>query len=85
MGFCNDTLLQAEEKMRLLHDKKCKRLRHLVERGAESYKLEEVEKMIKKLSTKIRITIQVVDSISNKINELRDEELWPQIKELIQG
>jgi len=83
--FCNDTLLQAEEKMRLLHDRNCKRLRHLVERGAEGYKLEEVQKMINKLSTKIRIEIQVVDSISNKITKQRDEELWPQINELIQG
>ena len=77
--------MQAEEKMRLLHDQNYKRLRHLVERGAEGHKLEEAQKMIKKMATKIRIAIQIVDSISNKINKLRDEELWPQINELIHG
>ncbi|ONK72852.1 uncharacterized protein A4U43_C04F24040 [Asparagus officinalis] len=77
--------VKAEEKMRLLHERNSKRLRHLAERGAEAQKLEEVQNLIRKLSTKIRIRIQVVDSISNKINKLRDEELWPQIDELIQG
>lgn len=83
--FYNDNFLQAEEKMRLLHEKNCERLRYLADRGAEAQKLEDVEKFIKKLSTKIKIAIQVVDSISNKINMLRDNELWPRISELIEG
>lgn len=77
--------VRDEEKMRLLHEKNCKRMRYLAERGADAQKLEDVQKFIKKLSTKIRIAIQVVDSISNKINTLRDDELWPCISELIQG
>ncbi|MQM20751.1 hypothetical protein Taro_053779 [Colocasia esculenta] len=75
----------AEEKMRVRHERKCKRLKHLDERGAEAHKIARTQALVKKLSTKIKIAIQVVDSISNKITTLRDVELWPQINELIQG
>lgn len=77
--------VRAEEKMRLLFDRNRKRLNHLVEKGAEAHKIDSTRTLITKLSTKIRIAIQVVDSISNKINKLRDEELWPQINEIILG
>ncbi|XP_020091526.1 uncharacterized protein LOC109712387 [Ananas comosus] len=77
--------VKAEEKMRVLYDQKREELRHLIDRGAEAHKLEESQTYIRKLSTRIRIAIQVVDSISKKISQLRDEELWPQICELVQG
>lgn len=71
--------------MRVLYDQKREELRHLIDRGAEAHKLEETQTYIRKLSTRIRIAIQVADSISKKISQLRDEELWPQICELVQG
>ncbi|RWW14360.1 hypothetical protein GW17_00021875 [Ensete ventricosum] len=78
-------MLEAEEKMRVLYERKHEHLRHLSERGAEAEKIEAVEIFIRKLSTKIRIAIQVVGTISSKISQLRDEELWPQVNELIHG
>ncbi|KAM3210462.1 hypothetical protein ACQJBY_064440 [Aegilops geniculata] len=77
--------LKTEEKMRVLYDKKCEELKVLYERGAEAHKLEAIETYTRKLSTKISVAIQVVNTISKKINKLRDEELWPQTNELIQG
>lgn len=77
--------VRVEEKMRLLHDRKTKKLQRLDERGAETHKIDATQKLIRKLSTQIMIAIQVVNSISSKINDLRDSELWPQIYELIQG
>ncbi|XP_072962669.1 uncharacterized protein [Typha angustifolia] len=77
--------VKAEEKMRLHLAKNSKRLKRLDQMGAEAHKIDSTRKLIKKLSTKIRITIRVVNSISSKINKLRDEELWPQINALIQG
>ncbi|XP_026658021.2 protein ALTERED PHOSPHATE STARVATION RESPONSE 1-like isoform X1 [Phoenix dactylifera] len=77
--------VKAEEKMRVLYDRKCEQLKRLSERGEEAHKLEAAQTLIRKLSTKIKIAIQIVDSISNKISKLRDDELWPQISELIQG
>ncbi|KAL1563870.1 DNA-directed RNA polymerase subunit beta [Salvia divinorum] len=41
--------------------------------------------LVRSLSTKLRIAIQVVDKILVKINCFRDEELWPQLNEFIQG
>ncbi|KAK1320957.1 hypothetical protein QJS10_CPA03g02386 [Acorus calamus] len=77
--------VKAEEKMQIIHDRKRRRLKRLDERGAEPEKVDAAQTFVRKLSTKIRIAIQVVDSISSKISKLRDEELWPQTYELIQG
>lgn len=78
-------MFQAEEKMRLLLRRSHKELRHMIERGAEAHKIDSTRSLIDKLSTKIRIAIQVVHSISKKINRLRDEELWPRMTELVLG
>ncbi|KAL5706226.1 hypothetical protein ACHQM5_024424 [Ranunculus cassubicifolius] len=77
--------VKAEEKMRIVHERKVRRLKRLDEKGAESQKIDSTRTLVRSLSTKIRIAIQVVDKISVKINNLRDEELWPQINELIKG
>lgn len=78
-------LFQVEEKMRVAHERKSRKLKRLDERGAEAHKVDSTRSMIRSLSTKIRIAIQVVEKISLKINKLRDDELWPQLNELIQG
>lgn len=78
-------LLQVEEKMRVLHERKLRRLKRLDEKGAEAHKIETTRSLVRSLSTKIRISIQVVDKISVKINKVRDEDLWPQLNEFIQG
>ncbi|WOL16806.1 hypothetical protein Cni_G25594 [Canna indica] len=77
--------VRAEEKMRLLLNRSHKELRHMVEKGAEASKIDSMRDLIKKLSMKIRIAIKVVDSVSKRINRLRDEELWPRITELVLG
>ncbi|KAL7156331.1 hypothetical protein ABFS83_02G002100 [Erythranthe nasuta] len=77
--------VKVEEKMRVLHERKSKKLKRLDEKGAEATKIDATRTLVRSLSTKIRIAIQVVDKISVKINILRDEELWPQLNEFIQG
>ncbi|KAJ0693025.1 hypothetical protein HanPI659440_Chr15g0592541 [Helianthus annuus] len=77
--------VKVEEKMRLLHDEKDMKLKRLDEKGAEPHKVDATRTLVRSLSTKIRIAIQVVDKISEQINKLRDEELWPQLNEFIQG
>lgn len=71
--------------MRVLYNRKCEQLNRLSKMGAEAEKLESVEVFIRKLSVKIQIAIQIVGSISSKINQVRDEELYPQVIELIHG
>jgi hypothetical protein len=71
--------------MRVVHDRKCRKLKRLDERGADFNKVDSTRTFIRDLSTKISMAINVVDKISMTINKIRDEELWPQLKGLIQG
>ncbi|KAF5443723.1 hypothetical protein F2P56_036258 [Juglans regia] len=77
--------VKAEEKMRVIYDRKVDKLKRLDERGAEVHKVDTTRTLIRELSAKIRMAIQVVDKISVTISKIRDEELWPQLNELIQG
>ncbi|KAE8672893.1 kinase family protein [Hibiscus syriacus] len=77
--------VKAEEKMRVAYDQKCRKLKRLDEKGAEANKVDSTRNIIRSLSTKLRITIQVVDKISMTINKIRDDELWPLLNELIEG
>ncbi|KAG2318563.1 hypothetical protein Bca4012_055228 [Brassica carinata] len=77
--------VKAEEKMRVAHEKKIRKLKRLDERGAEATKVDATRKLVRDMNTKIRIAIQVVDKISVTINKIRDEDLWPQLNALIQG
>ncbi|PPD89352.1 hypothetical protein GOBAR_DD13716 [Gossypium barbadense] len=76
---------EAEEKIRVAYDKKSRKLKRLDERGAEATKVDSTRNIIRSLSTKLRIAIQVVDKISVTINKIRDDELWPLLNELIDG
>ncbi|VVA99365.1 unnamed protein product [Arabis nemorensis] len=77
--------VKGEERLRLNHEKKLKKLKRLDERGSESQKVDSTRILVRSLSTKIRIAIQVVDKVSVTINKIRDEELWLQLNQLIQG
>ncbi|KAG7579440.1 hypothetical protein ISN45_Aa03g035870 [Arabidopsis thaliana x Arabidopsis arenosa] len=77
--------VKAEEKLRVNHEKKLRKLKRMDERGAEDQKVDSTRKLVRSMSSKIRIAIQVVDKISVTINKIRDEELWLQLNELIQG
>lgn len=73
--------VRAEEKLRILYARKYKQMKSLDDKGAET--LETARTMLRALSTKIQIAIHVIDKMSTSINKLRDEELWPQINDLV--
>ncbi|KAK1373767.1 putative DNA-directed RNA polymerase subunit beta [Heracleum sosnowskyi] len=77
--------VKIEEKLRVQHERKSRKLKRLSEKGAEAQKIETTRILVRTLSTKTRIAIQAVDKISVKINELRDNELWPQLIGFIRG
>ncbi|KAF8404075.1 hypothetical protein HHK36_008952 [Tetracentron sinense] len=77
--------VKDEERLRVIYEKKCKKLKVLDDRGAESNKIDATQASIRKLLTKINVTIRTVESISSRIHKLRDEELQPQLTELIHG
>lgn len=75
--------VKAEEKLRTSHMKRCKELRRLEGKSTDVNKLESIRSSIQCLSTRITVSIQMIDNICLMINKLRDEELWSQVKELI--
>ncbi|KAF2291380.1 hypothetical protein GH714_023429 [Hevea brasiliensis] len=77
--------VKDEERLRIHYEKQYKRLKSLDEHGAESSKIDAAQASLRKLLTKINVTIRTVDAISSKIHKLRDEELQPLITELIHG
>ncbi|KAF3656414.1 putative protein disulfide-isomerase-like [Capsicum annuum] len=77
--------VKDEEKLRIIYEKQCRRLRSLDEQGAESSKIDATQASIRKLLTKLNVCIKAIGAISSRIHKLRDEELQPQVGELIHG
>ncbi|GMN34810.1 hypothetical protein TIFTF001_004904 [Ficus carica] len=75
--------VKAEEKLRIIHQRKLQDLKYLEREGNnKAQKANSIRAFLRDLSTKLKIAFQIVDRISLAINKLRDEELWPQITEL---
>ncbi|XVE55309.1 hypothetical protein DITRI_Ditri03aG0148600 [Diplodiscus trichospermus] len=77
--------VKDEERLRVIYEKKCKRLRLLDSQGAEASKIDATRASIRKLLTKINVCIKAVEAISTRIHKLREEELQPQLTELVHG
>ncbi|XP_057722756.1 protein ALTERED PHOSPHATE STARVATION RESPONSE 1-like [Arachis stenosperma] len=71
--------VKGEEKLRIIHQNKCRQLRRISKTGADAHKIDSLETMIALLATKMKISFQVVDNISNTICDLREHQLWPHI------
>lgn len=67
------------------YDMKCKILRQLESKGESSNKIDKTRAVVKDLHSRIRVAIHRINSISKRIEELRDTELEPQLEELISG
>ncbi|GMI91387.1 hypothetical protein like AT1G20530 [Hibiscus trionum] len=75
--------VKAEEKLRIIHSKKHTQMKSMDQKGADAHRVDSTRSSIRALSTKMRVAVQVIDNIAVTINKLMDEELWPQINELI--
>lgn len=62
-----------------------KKLKDLDARGAEYTKIDAVRASVRRTMTKLDVCIKSIDAISSKIQKVRDEELQPQLSELIYG
>lgn len=67
------------------YDLKCKFLRQLESNAESSSKIDKTRAVVKDLHSRIKVAIHRIDSISKRIEELRDQELQPQLEELIEG
>lgn len=64
---------------------KCKLLREQESRCEGQNKIDKTRAVVKDLHSRIRVAIHRIDSVSRRIEELRDKELQPQLEELIEG
>uniref|UniRef100_A0A803LV17 Uncharacterized protein n=1 Tax=Chenopodium quinoa TaxID=63459 RepID=A0A803LV17_CHEQI len=77
--------VKDEERLRVLYEKQCKKLKTLDDQGAEISKIEATQASIRKMLTRLNVSVRAVDYVSRRIHKLRDEELQPRMKELIYG
>ncbi|KAF3796893.1 hypothetical protein EJ110_NYTH00781 [Nymphaea thermarum] len=77
--------VKASESVRKEYDRKCGQLRHQSARDLKKHVIDKTRAAVKDLYSRTNVAIQALESISKRIEKLRDEELQPQLLELIQG
>ncbi|KAK9272833.1 hypothetical protein L1049_003211 [Liquidambar formosana] len=77
--------VKASESIRKVYDQKCHQLRNQFAKDLSTQVIDKTRAVVKDLHSRIRVAIHSVDSISKRIEKMRDEELQPQLVELIQG
>ncbi|KAI4367383.1 hypothetical protein MLD38_023126 [Melastoma candidum] len=77
--------VKAGDDIRKLYERKCSRIRDEDVRGDDSHTMDKNRLAMKDLYARIFVAIRSAESISMMIEKLRDEELQPQIVELLKG
>ncbi|KAL1569617.1 protein ALTERED PHOSPHATE STARVATION RESPONSE 1-like [Salvia divinorum] len=77
--------VKASESIQREYDRKCDQLRHQFAKDLSPQVIDKTRAAVKDLHSRIRVALHAVDSISKRIEKMRDEELLPQLRELIQG
>ncbi|KAK4780120.1 hypothetical protein SAY87_016226 [Trapa incisa] len=77
--------VKASEMVRKSYDIKCKHLRHIESKRERSEQIDRTRAVVKDLYSRIKVAIHRINSISKRIEEIRDTELQPQLEELIEG
>ncbi|CAN6910468.1 unnamed protein product, partial [Brassica oleracea] len=77
--------VKASEMIRKEYDRKCEQLRNQFTKDHSAKAMDKTRAAAKDLHSRIRVAIQSVDLISKRIERIRDEELQPQLLELLQG
>ncbi|KAL6222230.1 hypothetical protein ACLB2K_005622 [Fragaria x ananassa] len=77
--------VKAGEETRKIYERKCSQLRDQDVRGDGLNSRDKVGVEIKDLYARILVSIRSAESISQRIEKLRDEELQPQLIELLKG
>ncbi|PIN09453.1 hypothetical protein CDL12_17967 [Handroanthus impetiginosus] len=73
------------DSIRRIYGRKCSQLRNQDAKGEEGITVDKTRAAVKDLYSRILVSIRSAETISNRIEKLRDEELEPQIRELLQG
>ncbi|KAI3920007.1 hypothetical protein MKW98_001263 [Papaver atlanticum] len=77
--------VKASECVKKKYDQKCNQLGHQFARDASAEMIDNTRAVVKDLHSQIRVGLHATDTIAKRIEKMRDEELKPQLAELIQG
>ncbi|KAK4417228.1 protein ALTERED PHOSPHATE STARVATION RESPONSE 1 [Sesamum alatum] len=77
--------VKASESIQKEYDRKCDQLRRQFAKDLSPQVIDKTRAAVKDLHSRIRVALHAVDSISKRLEKMRDEELLPQLLELIQG
>ncbi|KAL8505324.1 hypothetical protein ACS0TY_016532 [Phlomoides rotata] len=77
--------VRAGERVRIAYEKKCAQLKKQDVKGDDPSFVDKTRAAIRDLDTRIKVSIHSVEAISKRIETLRDEELEPQLLELVHG
>lgn len=77
--------VKASDILKSVYELKCKYLRELESKAESRDRIDKTRAVVKDLHSRIGVAFHRIDSISKKIEELRDGELLPQLEELIEG
>lgn len=77
--------VKASECIRKEYDRKCDQLRHQFAKDLSSSIIDKTRSVIKDLHSRTIVALHAVNSIAKRIEKMRDEELLPQLIELVQG
>ncbi|XP_073272282.1 uncharacterized protein [Primulina huaijiensis] len=72
-------------RVRMAYEKKCTQLRNQEMKGEGRCFVDKTRDAIRDLQTRMKISVHSVEAVSKRIETLRDEELEPQILELVRG
>ncbi|PPS06281.1 hypothetical protein GOBAR_AA14362 [Gossypium barbadense] len=75
--------VKAGDSTRKIYERKCSRLRNQDVKGYDELTMDKTRAAVKDLYARILIAIRSAETISKRIQNLRDEELLPQIIELL--
>ncbi|KAM0860647.1 hypothetical protein ACQ4PT_046418 [Festuca glaucescens] len=77
--------LKNSESIKQIYDKKCAQLSHQFAKDGNARQVDRTRATIKELYSRLMVGIEVLYLNSKIIEKLRDEELQPQLLELLQG
>ncbi|XP_057517511.1 protein ROLLING AND ERECT LEAF 2-like [Amaranthus tricolor] len=77
--------VKAGDDIKKLYKRKCSQLRNKDVKGGNTLSVDKIRASVKDLYSRILVALRRAESISEQIEKLADEELQPQIIELLQG
>ncbi|XP_057980600.1 protein ALTERED PHOSPHATE STARVATION RESPONSE 1 [Malania oleifera] len=77
--------VRSGERFRIAYEKKCMQLSNQDVKGEDPTVVDKTRVAIRDLHTQMTVSIHSVEAVSKRIETLRDEELQPQLLELVQG